>query len=62
MSQIPNYVRLTTNRFEGSLTEKVASHYLKKEGFVCEKFVLFMNKLGSVKYEQRKNKELESLH
>ena len=42
----------------GSITEKVASHYLKKEGFACEKFVLFEAKLGTVKYEQKKTKEL----
>lgn len=61
MSQIPNYVRLTTNRYEGSITEKVASYYLKKEGFVCEKFVLFTNKLGFIRYEQKKTKELRQL-
>jgi len=61
MNQIPNYVRLTTNRYKGSITEEVASHYLKKKGFICEKFVLFLNKLGSVKYEQRKTKKLRQL-
>ena len=34
-------------RAMGSITEKVASHYLKKEGFTCEKFVLFEAKLGT---------------
>jgi hypothetical protein len=61
VGKIPTYVRLTTNRYKGSITEKVASHYLRKEGFVCEEFVLFVHRLGSVKYEQRKNRELRKL-
>ncbi len=61
MSQIPNYVRLTTNRYKGSITEKVASHYLKKEGFVCENFTFFCSKLGRLIYEQKKTEELRQL-
>lgn len=58
MSPIPNYLRTITNRYKGSITEKVASHYLKKNGFYCEKFDLFEAKLGSVKYKQKKTNEL----
>jgi hypothetical protein len=54
MNQIPNYVRLTTNRYKGSITEKVASHHLKKEGFKCEKFIIFKIQLGTIRYEQTK--------
>lgn len=58
---MPNYVKLTINQFKGSITEKVASHYLKKEGFRCEKFVNFTHLLWSIRYEQKKTKELSKL-
>jgi len=61
MSHMPNYVKLTINRFKGSITEKVASHYLKKEGFRCEKFVNFTHLIWSIRYEQKKTKELSKL-
>lgn len=53
-------MRLTTNRYKGSITEKVASHHLKKEGFKCEKFIIFKIQLGTIRYEQKKTGKLSN--
>ena len=59
--RMPNYVRLTINKLRGTMTEKAASKFLKKEGYVCGKFDLFRLRLGSIKSEQKKTQELRQL-
>ena len=38
MGSIPNYLRTMANKFKGDVTEKVALNYLKKNGFICQRF------------------------
>ncbi|MCJ7632658.1 hypothetical protein MUP77_09740 [Candidatus Bathyarchaeota archaeon] len=39
MGGIPNYLRTTTNKSKGLITEKVVLDYLTKEGFLCETYL-----------------------
>jgi Holliday junction resolvase len=34
--RIPSYLRTTTNKYKGIITEKVVVNYLMREGFICE--------------------------
>lgn len=35
---MPNYLRTLTIKYKGSITEKIASNYLRKKGFDCESY------------------------
>lgn len=62
MNQMPNYVKLTTSRYKGSITEKVALHHLEKKGFECQNFVIFKIQLGAIRYKQKNEKLTNSFY
>ena len=59
MGRIPNYLRTTTNKYKGLITEKVALNYLRKRGFVCKRLeyiVLMAEHLEKHNWEQEKER------
>lgn len=59
MGRIPNYLRTTTNRYKGLITEKVALNYLRKRGFLCEEFehvALMVEHIEKYNWEEEKER------
>ena len=52
VGRIPNYLRTTTNKYKGLITEKVALYYLRKNGFLSLRFDTLIARIHDL---QRKN-------
>ena len=57
VGRIPNYLRTTTNKYKGLITEKIAKDHLRKKGFDCLDFDHLIYKINEF---QRANMEMNS--